>query len=224
MGFRRCCGNDRSLLVRENELTPTPIVKSGNASKKSLAPIAPRFHILSRQAPPGITSHPTTQPRDRRRTRCERGQTPRLPMKTPATPPPEKLPDPWLFDSEALLRELDRCLETILQIPITNPNATHFGIQLAVSAVYNLTENLRHLLHLHREQQRSIRRQHDAHLAEALARPASNNIVRIHTPTPSTGKKTNNITATHSPRARFAKRRRAQSPHDQARRETSQVA
>ena len=59
---------------------------------------------------------------------------------------PSKLPDPWLFDSEALLRELDRCRETVLQIPITNPNATHFGIQLAVNAIYNLTESLRYLL------------------------------------------------------------------------------
>jgi hypothetical protein len=33
------------------------------------------------------------------------------------------LPDPWLFDSEALLRELARCRETALQIPVTNPNA-----------------------------------------------------------------------------------------------------
>ena len=41
---------------------------------------------------------------------------------------PEQLPDPWLFDSEALLRELDRCREIVLQIPITNSNATHFGI------------------------------------------------------------------------------------------------
>jgi hypothetical protein len=56
------------------------------------------------------------------------------------------LPDPWLFDSEALLRELDRCRETVLQIPITNPNATHFGIELAVCAIWNLTENLRYLL------------------------------------------------------------------------------
>jgi hypothetical protein len=81
---------------------------------------------------------------------------------------PEQLPDPWLFDSEALLRELDRCRETVLQIPITNANATHFGIQLAVNAIYNLTENLRYLLHLHREQQRCIRRQHEQSLAQAL--------------------------------------------------------
>lgn len=35
--------------------------------------------------------------------------------------PTETLPDPWLFDSEALLRELDRCSETVLQIPINEP-------------------------------------------------------------------------------------------------------
>lgn len=52
------------------------------------------------------------------------------------TRPADKLPDPWLFDSEALIRELDRCRETVLQIPITHPNATHFGIQLAVNAIY----------------------------------------------------------------------------------------
>jgi hypothetical protein len=84
------------------------------------------------------------------------------------TSDPQRLPDPWLFDSEALLRELDRCRETVLQIPITNPNATHFGIQLAVNAIYNLTENLRYLLHLHREQQRSIRKQHEQSLTQAL--------------------------------------------------------
>jgi hypothetical protein len=71
------------------------------------------------------------------------------------------------------LRELDRCRETVLQIPITNPNATHFGIQLAVNAIHNLTENIRYLLHLHREQQRSIRRQHEHCLTKALSKPAS---------------------------------------------------
>ena len=71
-----------------------------------------------------------------------------------------KLPDPWLFDSEALLREIARCRETVLQVPITNPNATHFGLQLAVSALWNLEENIRYLLHLHRERQRAVRKKH----------------------------------------------------------------
>src|SRR5215467_12602382 len=127
---------------------------------------------------------------------------------------PRQLPDPWLFDSEALLRELDRCRETVLQIPITNSNATHFGIQLAVNAIWNLSENLRYMLHLHREQQRSIRRQHEKTLAEALRtdHTARSNIVRLHAPAPSNGKTPNNIAhRTHSKRDRFAKRRRSSS-------------
>lgn len=75
--------------------------------------------------------------------------------------PPEKLPDPWLFDSESLLRELDRCRELVLEIPITNPNATHFGINVAVSAIWNLRDTLRHLLGLHREGQRAFAKQSD---------------------------------------------------------------
>jgi hypothetical protein len=103
---------------------------------------------------------------------------------------PDPLPDPWLFDSEALLRELDRCRETVLQIPITNPNATHFGIQLAVNAIYNLSENLRYILHLHREQQRAIRKKHEKSLSTALAQQAATTkqkIVHLHrelTPVP----------------------------------------
>ncbi len=77
--------------------------------------------------------------------------------RTPTEAPDRQhLPDPWLFDSEALLRELARCRETALQIPVTNPNATHFGVQLTVNAIYNLEENLRYLLHLHRDGQRAV--------------------------------------------------------------------
>jgi hypothetical protein len=72
---------------------------------------------------------------------------------------PEKLPDPWLFDSESLLRELDRCRELVLEIPISNSNATHFGINIAVHALWNLRENLRYLLALHLEGQRSFAKQ-----------------------------------------------------------------
>ena len=49
---------------------------------------------------------------------------------------------PIAFDGESLLRELDRCRELVLEIPITNPNATHFGINVAVTAIWNLLENL----------------------------------------------------------------------------------
>ena len=127
---------------------------------------------------------------------------------------PEQLPDPWLFDSEALLRELDRCRESCCRSRLPTQNATHFGIQLAVNAIYNLTESLRYLLHLHREQQRSIRRQHEETLADALAAeiPGKAKIVRLHAPTQSDGKKPADIRSrTHSTRERFAKRRRASS-------------
>ena len=93
----------------------------------------------------------------------------------PEHPEANKLPDPWLFDSEALLRELDRCRETVLQIPITTPNATHFGIQLAVASIWNLSQNLRYLLHLHRDGQRAFRKKHEESLAKALSQPHNTN-------------------------------------------------
>jgi hypothetical protein len=108
-------------------------------------------------------------------------------------PPGENLPDPWLFDSEALLRELDRCRETALQIPTNGDcNATHFGIQLTVNALWTLRENLRYLLHLHREQQRAIRRQHDQSLSTALAEKAAttkSKLIHLRAPDPNSTKK-----------------------------------
>jgi hypothetical protein len=82
--------------------------------------------------------------------------------------PPEKLPDPWLFDSEALLRELDRCRELVMKIPVSDLNATHFGINIAIDAIWNLQQNLRYLLHLHREGQRQFSRGATAQSASVL--------------------------------------------------------
>ena len=82
--------------------------------------------------------------------------------------PPEKLPDPWLFDSESLLRELDRCRELVLEIPISNPNATHFGINVAVTAIWNLRDNLRHLLQLHRQGQSAWAKTYQEELQRSL--------------------------------------------------------
>jgi hypothetical protein len=73
--------------------------------------------------------------------------------------PPEQLPDPWLFDSEALLRELDRCRELVLQIPATT-HATHFAANIAIDAIWSLREHIRFLLSLHREGQRQFARKH----------------------------------------------------------------
>lgn len=72
-----------------------------------------------------------------------------------------KLPDPWLFDSEALLREIDRIRETALQVPTNgDANATHFGLQLVINAAWTLRENLRYILGLHRERQRAFAKKH----------------------------------------------------------------
>jgi hypothetical protein len=63
---------------------------------------------------------------------------------------PEQLPDPWLFDSESLLREVDRCRELVLEISIAHPHQTHFDVNIAVNALWNLRESLRYLLALPR--------------------------------------------------------------------------
>lgn len=66
-------------------------------------------------------------------------------------------PDPWLFDSEKLLRELDRCRELVAAIPNTHDrHATHFQREIAVTALWNLRETLQYLLSITREGQREF--------------------------------------------------------------------
>jgi hypothetical protein len=98
-------------------------------------------------------------------------------MNKPDKRPPEDLPDPWLFGSESLLRELDRCRELVLDISIAHPHQTHFDINIAVDALWNLRENLRYLLALHREGQRAFASRH----AEPVkhAQPAKAKIQKI---------------------------------------------
>jgi hypothetical protein len=74
-----------------------------------------------------------------------------------------------IFDSEALLRELYQCRETVLQIPIAQPGMPLiFDIQLAVAVIWNLTDNLRYLPHLHRDGQRAMGKQQAQSLSNAL--------------------------------------------------------
>jgi hypothetical protein len=82
------------------------------------------------------------------------------PLRPPSDPPEllrpvDQLPNPWFFDSEALLRELDRCREMVLLIPAPT-QATHFAVNNAISAIWNLREQLRYLLSLHRDGQRAF--------------------------------------------------------------------
>ena len=46
--------------------------------------------------------------------------------------------------------------ELVMQIPISNPAATQDGVKIALSAVCTLQNDLRFVLHLHREGQRSF--------------------------------------------------------------------
>ena len=72
---------------------------------------------------------------------------------------PDKLPDPWLLDSELLLQKLEQCRELVMQIPISDPAATHDAIKMAVTTISNLQNDLRFVLHLHREGQRAFAKQ-----------------------------------------------------------------
>jgi len=94
---------------------------------------------------------------------------------------PEKLPDPWLADSEWLLQELTKTRETILRIPFTLNNAS--DIKSAIDRIWHLETTLRYLLHLHREGQRSFAKQQADAERPAKVSPKQpkqrSNVVRI---------------------------------------------
>ena len=73
---------------------------------------------------------------------------------------PQRLPNPWLLDSEKLLRELDRCREMVLLIP-TPSHETYFAANVAISALWNLREDLRYILSLHLQGQRAFAQRHN---------------------------------------------------------------
>lgn len=79
--------------------------------------------------------------------------------------PPEQLPDPWIFDTEKLLRELARCREMMLLVPATDP-AVHFALNIAINANWNLEQNIRYVLQLHGEGQRAWQRRAEQALSE----------------------------------------------------------
>ena len=67
---------------------------------------------------------------------------------------PDRLPDPWLFDSEYLLKELTRIRELALLVPVsTKVIDMHMPINTVIDAVWRLEETLRYLLRLHRDGQ-----------------------------------------------------------------------
>lgn len=66
---------------------------------------------------------------------------------------PDKLPDPWLFNSDKLLHELDNCRELILKIPLRD-SEVYFATNRAIDALWDLRSTLEFLLQLHRTGQR----------------------------------------------------------------------
>ena len=99
-----------------------------------------------------------------------------LPLDAPL---PDKLPNPWLLDTELLLRKLEQCRELVMQIPISNPTATHEGIKRALNAIFNLQNDLRFVLHLHREGQRSFAKKAHPVKKRAQLKPEEAKIVQI---------------------------------------------
>jgi hypothetical protein len=100
----------------------------------------------------------TKTARDRRAARLQklraadfdRPPTPTPPVKLHA---PDSLPDPWLMDSEALLREIDRIRELANHIPL-HGDAAYRAADTVVHALWKLREDLRFLIALHRDGQR----------------------------------------------------------------------
>ena len=68
---------------------------------------------------------------------------------------PEKFPDPWLYHTPDLLRDLDTIRELILKIPLTHASFT--PTNAAVCAVWELRQRLQYLCGLHADMQRSWR-------------------------------------------------------------------
>jgi hypothetical protein len=68
-----------------------------------------------------------------------------------ASIPPEKLPEPWLCDSQWLLNELAKARELALLIPYRNENFS--AINTVVDRIFNLEKTIRFLLltHAHRQ-------------------------------------------------------------------------
>jgi hypothetical protein len=100
----------------------------------------------------------TKNARDRRAARLEELRARGIEQPPPRTPPanlhtPDHLPDPWLMDSEALLRELDRIRELANRIPL-HGDAAYRAADTVNHALWKLREDLRFLLALHRDGQR----------------------------------------------------------------------
>ena len=74
----------------------------------------------------------------------------------PDDPPLDQLPNPWLVDSAYLLDELARIRDLANRMPVTQKSL--LPGKSVVDAIWNLEEQLRYLLRLHRDGQQSFAR------------------------------------------------------------------
>lgn len=82
-----------------------------------------------------------------------------LGMSTPERLTPDRLPDPWLLDTESLFSELGRVRGLALTIPEAR-NDILGPINSVIDALWDLEERLRYCFHLHCEAQRSFAKKH----------------------------------------------------------------
>jgi hypothetical protein len=99
----------------------------------------------------------------------------------PAHIGPEKMPDPWQLDSEALLHELARIRELALRIPATT-NEVIGPTNSVIDAVWDLEQRMRFCLHLHCEKERQFRTQAAAALSNNQTKPSHRHAAARPTP------------------------------------------
>ncbi len=87
------------------------------------------------------------------------------------TIPPDKFPDPWLYDTTALLKDLDSIRELILRIPLTQESFA--PVNVAVGAVWELRDRLRYLIALQVAGQREWTAEHTPKKAKRVRKMAS---------------------------------------------------
>jgi hypothetical protein len=95
-----------------------------------------------------------------------------LGISTPERLTPDRLPDPWLLDTESLLSELGRVRGLALNIPAAR-NDILGPINSVIDALWDLEQRLRYCLHLQCAAQRDFAKQHPETLTSHHSKTAT---------------------------------------------------
>jgi hypothetical protein len=94
---------------------------------------------------------------------------------------PSAFPNPWLFDTQALIVELDRARELVLAIPLSN--ATFGPINTATATLWELRERLRWLAaevaHRQRDWKKSAETGHEHHAPDAAQHKTARKVAAL---------------------------------------------